>query len=224
MTPNQIANRIDHTLLKPDASQIHIERLCDDALTYHFKSVCINPYWVPFCAKRLKSSKVNICTVVGFPLGATDTTVKSNEAKWAVENGADEVDMVINIGALKSHTDDVVLHDIESIKTVCHNTLLKVIIETALLNNEEIKNASLLSKHAGADFVKTSTGFSSAGATIENIKLMRASIGKNMGLKASGGIKTYTDVLNMINAGASRIGTSNGVQIVKDCTLLNEMN
>ena len=207
----EIAGWIDHTLLKPAATAAQIETLCQEALEYSFASVCVNPAFVPLAAANLEmaegKSDVKTCTVIGFPLGATLPAVKAAETTATIEAGATEVDMVMNIGALKGGAYVQVLVDIQSVvnATRPHNTLVKVIIETALLSREEKIMACLLCKEAGADFVKTSTGFSTGGATVEDIDLMRRVVGSKMGVKASGGIRTYADATAMIKAGASRI-------------------
>ena len=213
-----VARMIDHTLLKADASQDQIAQLCYEARTYHFASVCVNPAHVKLAAQLLKGSDVAVCTVVGFPLGATPPTVKAYETQQAIRDGATEIDMVINIGALKSEDYKAVYEDIAAVVRAAHagNALVKVIIEAALLTDEEKIRVCQLAKNAGADFVKTSTGFSSGGATVEDIALMRQTVGPNIGVKASGGIKTLADAKRMIAAGANRIGSSAGVQIVQE--------
>lgn len=205
----------DHTILKADATKEDVKKVCEEAMAYSFCSVCVNSYYVPYVAELLHGSDVKICTVVGFPLGAMSTRAKALEAKIAVMDGADEVDMVINIGALKDKDYDVVLEDIKAVKEACGNALLKVIIETCLLTDEEKTKACELSKEANADFVKTSTGFSTAGAKVEDVKLMRETVGNDMGVKASGGIhdKEFANVL--VEAGASRLGTSATIKIVE---------
>jgi deoxyribose-phosphate aldolase len=217
-TDGSLAHMIDHTLLKPDASQDQIAQLCHEARKYSFASVCVNPANVKLCAQLLKGSGVPVCTVVGFPLGATPTEVKVFEAQQAVREGASEVDMVINVGALKSKDYEVVERDIASIARASHagNAILKVIIEAALLTDEEKVVACQLAKVAGADFVKTSTGFGPGGATLEDVALMRRVVGPTMGVKAAGGIRTYDDAQKMIAAGASRIGASASVRIMQE--------
>lgn len=205
---------IDHTLLKPDASIEAIEKLCKEALEYDFASVCVNPAFVPLAAKMLKGSDVKVCTVIGFPLGATLPSVKVFETAEAVKEGADEIDMVINISQLKAGNDAYVYQEIKDIKKACNGHLLKVIIETCLLTDEEKVKACELSVKAGADFVKTSTGFSTGGATAEDIALMRKTVGPELGVKASGGVKTHEQLLKMVEAGATRIGSSNGKEII----------
>ncbi|MCI1735531.1 MAG: deoxyribose-phosphate aldolase [Bacilli bacterium] len=206
---------IDHTLLAPDATQSQIKKICDEAKTYHFASVCVNPGWVRFCHSELKGTDVAVCTVIGFPLGATLMASKISEAKEALFEGADELDMVINIGRLKDHDDSYVKTEIAELKKVAGKHILKVIIETCLLTDEEKVRVCLLAKEAGADFVKTSTGFSKGGATVADIALMRKTVGPEMGVKASGGVRTKEDMIAMVNAGATRIGTSHGVELVK---------
>ncbi len=208
---------IDHTLLKPDASTAEIDKLCADALQHRFASVCVNGTWVKRCAEILAGSGVLTCTVVGFPLGASAPEVKAYEAQRAIEDGACEVDMVLNIGALKSGDDDYVRRDIAGLAEVCHRlgARLKVIIETCLLTDAEKVRACRLAREAGADFVKTSTGFSKGGATVEDVRLMRETVGPTMGVKASGGVHDSTEARAMIQAGATRIGASASVAIVQ---------
>lgn len=215
-TDGRLAHYIDHTLLKPDASQEEIAQLCYEARKYGFASVVVNPSYVKLCAQLLKGSGVDICTVIGFPLGATPTDGKVFETQQAIREGATEVDMVINVGAVKSRDYELVERDIASVAKACHagNAILKVIIEAALLTDEEKVIACQLSKVAGADFVKTSTGFGPGGATAEDVALMRRVVGPNIGVKAAGGIKTAEDARRMIAAGASRIGASASVKIV----------
>ena len=207
---------IDHTLLKPDASIEAIEKLCEEALKYDFASVCVNPGFVPLCAKLLKGSNVKVCTVIGFPLGATLPSVKVYETKEAVREGADEIDMVINVSQLKAKNDAYVYQEIKDIKAACDGKLLKVIIETCLLTDEEKVRACELSVKAGADFVKTSTGFSTGGATAEDVALMRKTVGDCCQVKAAGGIRTYSDAIKMIEAGADRLGCSASIAIVEE--------
>ncbi|MCY6483425.1 deoxyribose-phosphate aldolase [Clostridium aestuarii] len=212
----KIEKFIDHTLLKPQSTEEQIKKICEEAKEYNFASVCINPYYASFVSSELKGYDVKTCVVIGFPLGANTKEVKAFEAKQAIENGAQEVDMVINIGALKDKKYDVVKEDIESVVNVAKGkALLKVIIETCLLTDEEKIKACELSKEAGADFVKTSTGFSTAGAKKEDIDLMRKTVGKNIGVKASGGIHSYEETMDMIEAGATRIGASAGIKIIE---------
>ncbi len=206
---------IDHTLLSADATESQIKKICDEAKEYHFASVCVNPSWVSFCAKELKGTDTKVCTVIGFPLGATSTKSKEEELKQAILDGATELDMVINIGKLKDHQDDYVENEIHSLKKLCGDLVLKVIIETCLLTNEEKVRVCLLAKKAGADFVKTSTGFSKWGAKVEDVALMRKTVGPEMGVKASGGVRNKEEMEAMVKAGATRIGTSHGVELVK---------
>ena len=206
---------IDHTLLAPDATEGQIKKICDEAKEHHFASVCVNPSWVSFCAKELKGTDSKVCTVIGFPLGATSTKSKEEELKQAIADGAEELDMVINIGKLKDHQDEYVENEIHALKQLCGNLVLKVIIETCLLTDEEKVRVCLLAKKAGADFVKTSTGFSKGGATKEDVALMRKTVGPEMGVKASGGVRTREDMEDMIKAGATRIGTSHGCELIK---------
>ena len=201
---------IDNTLLKADATEQEILALCEESKAYDFKSVCINPWFIPVAKKALSGSDVLVCTVIGFPLGSMTTEAKVFEAADALAKGADEVDMVINVSALKDKKDDYVLNEIKKIKETCGNHTLKVIIETCLLTDEEKVRACELAKKAGADFVKTSTGFSKWGAKAEDVALMRKTVGKEMGVKASGGVRTHQDLLDMVEAGATRIGTSKG--------------
>lgn len=205
---------IDHTLLKADATKDQVIELCNEALTHDFASVCVNPTWVKLCADKLNGSDVKVCTVIGFPLGANTTKVKVFETIDANENGAQEIDMVINIGALKAGLDDIVYEDIKSVVEAAKPSIVKVIIETSLLNDDEKIKACELSLKAKAAFVKTSTGFSTGGATVEDVKLMKSVVGDKLEVKASGGIKTVEDFNNMIQAGATRIGTSSGSSLV----------
>ena len=209
------AKLIDHTLLKSAAAQEQITALCAQARTYGFASVCVNPYWVKWAKKQLKGSGVKVCTVIGFPLGATPSAVKAFEAQQAVKDGADELDMVLNIGALKSGDTAAVLKDIRAVRKACEGKILKVILETSELTDKEKVLACQLAARAKADFVKTSTGFSSAGATAKDVALMRKSISPAMQVKASGAVRTRTDFETMISAGATRIGTSSGVRIIE---------
>ncbi|MDD7549550.1 MAG: deoxyribose-phosphate aldolase [Bacilli bacterium] len=206
---------IDHTNLKQDALEADIIKLCDEAKEHHFASVCVNPNYVSLCKERLAGSDVKVCTVIGFPLGQTTTTAKIDETKDAIFEGADEIDMVINVSWIKDKRYDKVLYEIQRLKRYCHDRILKVILETCLLSDEEIVKACEIAKEAGADFVKTSTGFSKGGATVHAVELMRKTVGSDMGVKASGGIKTKEDMVKMVEAGASRIGTSSGVELVK---------
>ena len=205
---------IDHTLLKPESTQTQIDKLIAEAVEYQFASVCVNPTWVSYAAKALKGPEVNVCTVIGFPLGANTSSVKAFETKDAVANGADEIDMVINIGQLKSGQYDAVEADIRAVVEASGDKLVKVIIETCLLTDDEKVKACQLAVAAGADYVKTSTGFSTAGANIADVTLMRKTVGPNIGVKAAGGTRSYADAEAFIKAGATRIGTSAGVAIV----------
>ena len=212
---NSISKLIDHTMLKPEASVEEIRKLCIEAKEFGFHSVCVNSAYVNVAYNFLIHSNVKVCSVVGFPLGAMMKEAKAYEAKFAVDSGADEIDMVMNIGFLKSRKIDLFERDIKKVRDACSASILKVIIETCLLTDEEKILACKIAKECGADFVKTSTGFSKGGAEEHDVKIMREAVGKDFGVKASGGIKTYDDALKMINAGANRIGTSNGVAIVK---------
>jgi deoxyribose-phosphate aldolase len=214
--PLDMARFIDHTLLKPEATAAEIDQLCSEAEQYQFASVCINPTWVKRAADRLRGTSVPVCTVIGFPLGATTPEVKAMEARRALRDGAREVDMVLNIGALKSGDLDLVIKDIEKVVDAAHEVgaICKVILETALLTDEEKVVASALAKQAKADFVKTSTGFGPGGATVYDVALMRETVGPEMGVKASGGVRTTVDAEDMIAAGATRIGASAGIEIV----------
>ncbi|MBE0650146.1 MAG: deoxyribose-phosphate aldolase [Bacteroidales bacterium] len=212
----ELARHIDHTLLKPEATLKQFDKLCEEAKLYQFKSVCVNSSQVSLVAKKLKGTSIKVCSVIGFPLGAMATKSKAFEAKTAIEDGADELDMVLNIGWLKSGKLDFVEDDIRAVKEACGNKItLKVIIETSLLTEEEKILACEISKKTGADFVKTSTGFTGSGATVEDIKLMRRVVGPDMGVKASGGIRDYKTAVAMINAGANRIGAGGSVAIMK---------
>lgn len=205
----------DHTILKAEATEAQVAKICEEALAHDFASVCVNQYYTKFVAEKLKGSDVKVCTVVGFPLGMSETRVKAFETKAAIEDGATEVDMVINVGALKDKKYDYVRNDIKTLKEVCgKDVVLKVIIETCLLTDEEKIRACELSKEAGADFVKTSTGFSTGGAKAEDVALMRKTVGEEMGVKASGGIHTAEEAQAMLDAGASRLGTSATLAII----------
>lgn len=211
-----IASYIDHTLLKPESTKEQVIQLCKEAAEYEFASVCINPSYVETAAAELKDSKVKVCTVIGFPLGASTSETKAFETTDAIAKGAEEIDMVVNIGAIKSGNSELVKNDILAVVTAAKGkAIVKVIIETCLLTDEEKVLASRLSKEAGADFVKTSTGFSTGGATIEDVKLMRKTVGAELGVKASGAVRSLEDVQAMIEAGASRIGASSGVKIMQ---------
>jgi deoxyribose-phosphate aldolase len=221
----EINRYIDHTLLKPDATQAQIAKLCQEASDNHFAAVCINPSYVKTCADLLRGSGVEVCTVIGFPLGATSTAAKAYEAQQAMADGATELDMVINVGALKSKDYALVERDIAAVVRTCHQgprrAMCKVIIEAALLTDEEKVKACELSKAAGADYVKTSTGFGPGGATAPDVELMRRTVGPQMGVKAAGGVRTYADAMAMIKAGATRIGTSGGVKILLEAKSSN---
>jgi deoxyribose-phosphate aldolase len=208
---------IDHTMLKPTATEEEIRKLCEEAIKYGFGAVCINPYYVSHVSQLLFNKNVKVCTVVGFPLGSSTSETKIFETEDAVENGADEIDMVINLGALKSGDYDSVKKDIEGVVKSSKDSLVKVIIEACYLNRYEKIKACELTMAAKAEYVKTSTGFGSSGAKVEDVKLMRGIVGEKLGVKAAGGIGTYKEALEMIGAGASRIGASKGVNIVKDC-------
>lgn len=209
-----LASYIDHTILKPDAQRAEVESLCDEAVRFKFASVCVNPYWTALVARKLKGSGVLTCAVVGFPLGATPAECKAHEAGVCISHGAQEIDMVINIGALKDRDLDSVRNDIAAVRKACGNVTLKVIIETCLLTDQEKQIACQISADAGADFVKTSTGFSKSGATAADVALMRKTVGSQLGVKASGGVRTQADALAMIAAGASRIGASASIAII----------
>jgi deoxyribose-phosphate aldolase len=212
-----VARVIDHTLLRPDATADDIRKVCAEALQHGFASVCVNPYWVPFVAEKLAGSPVKVCTVVGFPLGASATAIKVAETEAAARAGAQEIDMVLNIGELRGGNYDAVRQDIEAVVAVAHRAgaIVKVILETALLDDQQKTVACSLAKAAGAEFVKTSTGFSTHGATVHDVALMRRAVGQEMGVKASGGIRTLEDLQNMLAAGATRIGASASVKIVE---------
>lgn len=217
MKRETLARVIDHTLLKPEATPEQVETLCDEARAYHFASVCINPTFVQQAAETLAGTGVETCTVVGFPLGATTTASKVCETEVAIAQGATEIDMVLPVGRLKAGEDDAVQGDIAAVAATCHahGALLKVIIEAVLLTNDEKVRACTLAKEARADFVKTSTGFAAGGATVDDVALMRKTVGSEMGVKAAGGIHTYEEALAMIEAGATRIGASRGITIVE---------
>ncbi len=206
---------IDHTNLKQDATKDAITKLCEEAKEYDFASVCVNPGWVSYCADLLKGTDVKVCTVIGFPLGATTTASKVFETKDAIANGAEEVDMVINVGRLKAHDDDYVYEDIKAVVEAAKGHTSKVIIETCLLTDDEKVRVCELAKKAGATFVKTSTGFSTGGATAKDVALMKKTVGEACQVKASGGVRTYDDMMAMIDAGATRIGTSAGCSLIK---------
>jgi deoxyribose-phosphate aldolase len=217
MKRNRLARLIDHTMLKPEATPAEIEQLCEEALRYRFASVCVNPIYVPLAAAKLTKTEVEVGTVIGFPLGATTTTAKVCEAEQALDDGATELDMVLRIGALKAGEREIVAEDIAAVATVCHDGggLLKVIIEAALLDDDEKVLACEVAEEAGADFVKTSTGFAASGAKVEDVQLMRQTVSPQLGVKAAGGIHSYEEAMAMIEAGANRIGASAGIQIVE---------
>ncbi|HPW55388.1 MAG: deoxyribose-phosphate aldolase [Thermoanaerobaculaceae bacterium] len=223
LPPAELAKLIDHTLLRPDATRSDVEKLCREAVQHHFFSVCVNPAHVPLAASLVRGTSVKVCAVVGFPLGAQTSEIKALEARRAIREGAREIDMVINIGALKGGDDELVLRDIRAVVEACKDgrALSKVILETVLLTDEEKVRACELSMRAGADFVKTSTGFSSGGATAEDIVLMARTVApRRLGVKASGGVRTYADAVRMLEAGATRIGSSNSVKIVEEAARL----
>ena len=222
MKHEELAKMIDHTLLKQNATEEQIKKLCDEAKTYGFWSVCVNPCYVSLCAKELENSDVKVCTVVGFPLGASTTETTVFQSVEAIKNGASEIDMVINVGAIKSGNWDYVYNDIKAIADAVKSNggLLKVILETCLLTDEEKIKACEISKKAGADFVKTSTGFSTGGATVEDVALMRKTVGNEMGVKASGGIHNASEAIAMAEAGASRIGASAGIEILNGLEII----
>jgi deoxyribose-phosphate aldolase len=217
-TESEIARLIDHTLLKPEASREDIQRLCEEAIDYGFASVCVNPWNVSQAAELVRGTEVRVCAVVGFPLGATLSIVKAFEAGEALKSGAKEIDMVINLGALKSGQEALAEADVRGVVDACHRAgaLCKVILETALLTREEKVRGALLAKKAGADFVKTSTGFGPSGATAEDVRLIRETVGSGTGIKAAGGVRTLGEVRKMVEAGATRIGTSSGVKIIEE--------
>lgn len=206
---------IDHTVLKADTPLETVKRICDEAIEYGFASVCINPCHVAYCADYLKDSDVNVCTVIGFPLGANTSAVKAFETKDAIANGADEIDMVMNIGALKDKNYDLVRDDVKAVVEAANGTLVKVILETCLLTEDEIKKACELCVEAKADYVKTSTGFSTRGATIEDVQIMKAAVQGKAKVKAAGGVRTHEDMVKIVEAGADRIGTSAGCYLVE---------
>ncbi len=216
MLPSEVARLIDHTLLRPDAKYAEIVRLCEEAKTHLFASVCVNPFWVAAAHAALAGTPVKVCTVVGFPLGANLTATKTDETRLALAEGAQEIDMVMNIGALKSGVEQVVESDIRAVAAAAHHggAILKVILETALLTDPEKELACRIAVAAGADFVKTSTGFAKGGATPEDVALLRRSVGPALGVKASGGIRTLEDAFRMIASGASRLGASSSVALV----------
>ena len=215
LRPADLARYIDHTLLKPEATEEQIDTLCAEAAAHHFFSVCVNSRWVEHCARKLGGTGVKVCAVVGFPLGAMDSRVKSFEARTAIANGADEIDMVMNVGAMKAKDLKTVREDMLAVRRACRTSIvLKVILETSLLTEEEKVLACQIAKGVEADFVKTSTGFNKGGATVADIALMRRTVGPAMGVKAAGGVRSFEDAVAMINAGATRLGTSSGVLLV----------
>lgn len=209
------AKFIDHTFLKQDATKNDIDKLIAEAIKWGFKTICVNSSWVSYAKEKLKNTNIGITSVVGFPLGAMSSKAKAFEASVAINDGADEIDMVINIGRHKSGDFEFVLNDIKEVKNACKNKVLKVIIETALLTNEEARKATEITLISGADFVKTSTGFSTRGATFDDIKMMKEIVGDKIGIKAAGGVKTFEDMQKMISLGATRIGTSSGVKLLE---------
>ena len=211
-----LAAIIDHTILRPDATEADVEQFCAEALQWKFAAVCVNPLNIPRVAAALRGSPVKTCSVVGFPLGATPTVLKRREVEWVVAEGAAEVDMVISVGTLKSVGAGPIGEEVSVLKAACGSALLKVILETALLTDEEIVAASLAARAAGADFVKTSTGFTQKGATVEAVALMRRTVGPDVGVKASGGIRSFVEAMAMIEAGASRIGTSRSIALMRE--------
>jgi deoxyribose-phosphate aldolase len=216
MTAAEMARHIDHTLLKPEAGPAALDQLCEEAIQYGFKAVCVNSGWVAYVAEKIKGRPTAVCAVVGFPLGAMHSRAKAHEARIAIENGAQELDMVLNIGALKSGDFDTVREDISAVRdAAAPPAVLKVIIETCLLSDVEKIRACEMAREARADFVKTSTGFSTGGATLEDVALMRKTVGSDIGVKASGGIKDFETAVAMIAAGATRIGAGAGVEIIK---------
>ena len=216
LTVEELAKMIDHTVLKPATKQSKVKQICDEALLYEFGAVCINPVHVSYAAELLKDSDIKVCVVIGFPLGANLSETKAFETKQAVKQGAHEVDMVMNVGAMRDKNYDLVRSDIEAVVAASGDAHTKVILETGLITDEEMIKACLIVKEAGADFVKTSTGFGPMGATPHDVRLMRETVGPDMGVKAAGGIRSFKDALKMIEAGANRLGTSSGVGIVED--------
>ena len=213
--PSELARYIDHTLLKPEATEEQMKKLCEEASQHHFYSVCVNSSWAEYCARKLGGTGVKVCAVVGFPLGAMDSRAKAFEARTAIANGANEIDMVMNVGAMKAKNLKLVREDMLSVRRACRTGIvLKVILETCMLSDEEKVLACQIAKDVEADFVKTSTGFNKAGATVADIALMRRTVGPKMGVKAAGGVRSYEDAVAMIRAGATRLGTSSGVLLV----------
>ena len=213
-----LAKYIDHTLLAQNATKEQIKKLCEEAKQYEFCSVCVNSSYVSLAKEFLDGSSVKVCSVVGFPLGAMSNDAKAYEAKKAIEDGAEEIDMVINVGFLKSNDFKSIEEDIKNLRVTCKGLILKVILETALLDEDEITKVCQIAKEVGADFVKTSTGFSTRGASLEDVKIMKEAVGDSVNIKASGGIRSYESAMQMINAGASRLGTSSGIAIIKGQT------
>lgn len=211
-----LAAIIDHTILRPDATEAEVEQFCGEALQWKFAAVCVNPINIPRVVAALRGSPIKACSVVGFPLGATPTDIKRREAEWVIAEGAAEVDMVISIGTLKSVGAGPIGEEVAALKAACGPALLKVIFETALLTDQEIVAASLAAKAAGADFVKTSTGFTQKGATVEAVALMRRTVGPDLGVSASGGIRSFNEAMAMIEAGSNRVGTSRGVALMRE--------
>jgi deoxyribose-phosphate aldolase len=213
--PADLARYVDHTLLKPEATEEQVNKLCEEAAKHHFYSVCVNSSWTEQCARKLGGTGVKVCAVVGFPLGAMDSRVKAFEARTAIANGANEIDMVMNVGAMKAKNLKLVREDMLAVRRACRaGIILKVILETCMLTEEEKVLSCQIAKEVEADFVKTSTGFNKAGATVADVALMRRTVGAKMGVKAAGGVKSYEDALAMIQAGATRLGTSSGVLLV----------
>ena len=215
ITGRMIGDMIDHTLLKADSTREQILKICEEARKYNFASVCVNPYWVRTAAEALEGCPVKVCTVIGFPLGATTTFAKACETRDAIANGADEVDMVINIGALKAGDDDAVVHDVQAVVEAAGGRLVKCILETAMLTDEEVERASKLAVKGGTDFVKTSTGFGPGGATVHHVSIMRKTVGPKIGVKASGGIPDFESAVKLVEAGATRIGASASLKIMQ---------
>lgn len=215
MTRSELATYIDHSQLKAAASQSDIDQLCDEAVEHGFATVCVNPVWVTYCAKRLADASVGIATTIGFPLGATTAFIKVEETREAIRNGATEIDMVINIGALKSGYSGFVADEIHAVVEAADAAPVKVILECCYLTDTEKRMACALAKNAGAAYVKTSTGFGTHGATLEDVRLMKQEVGETLNIKAAGGIRSYEDAVAFIEAGATRLGTSNGVEIIK---------
>ena len=226
ISKEELAGLIDHTILKPQTSEIEVAKICQEAINYGFWSVCVNPSYVSFASRSIRNKPIRVCSVVGFPFGSNTVEVKVHEATKAIQDGANEIDMVINLGALKSGNNELVRHEIESVVEAgkCQkDTIIKVIIETGLLSEKEKIRVCELVKNSGADFVKTSTGFNSSGATTSDVELLRNVVGSDFGVKASGGIRSYDDAIKMIEAGANRIGTSSGVAIINEIILKSNL-